>query len=63
MLRPLFSVNNMITNDDIKKYSWKELVHQNKIVYLIQMKLRIKLLQCFLEKLMKKLHMLKYILV
>jgi DNA-directed RNA polymerase II subunit RPB2 len=34
MLRPLFRVNNMITNDDIKNYTWKQLVHQNKIVYL-----------------------------
>ncbi len=34
MLRPLFRVNNMITNEDIKNYSWDELVEQNKIVYL-----------------------------
>tara|TARA_Y100000591_G_C21849946_1_gene711057 strand:- start:1355 stop:4585 length:3231 start_codon:yes stop_codon:yes gene_type:complete len=34
MLRPLFRVNNMITNEDIKNYNWKQLVNMNKIVYL-----------------------------
>ena len=34
MLRPLFRVDNMITNKDIKNYSWDELVYMNKICYL-----------------------------
>lgn len=34
MMRPLLNTKNMITNKDIEKYSWNELVRQNKIVYL-----------------------------
>ena len=34
MLRPLFSVKNMITNKDLDMYEWYELVELGKIVYL-----------------------------
>ena len=34
LLRPLLNTKNLISNEDIEKYSWNELVKQNKIVYL-----------------------------
>lgn len=34
MLRPLFSTKNLVTNNDLDKYDWDELVSMNKIVYL-----------------------------
>jgi DNA-directed RNA polymerase II subunit RPB2 len=34
LLRPLLNTKNMITEKDINKYSWNELVNFNKIVYI-----------------------------
>ena len=34
LLRPLLNMKDFITDEDIKKYTWKELVSMNKIVYL-----------------------------
>ncbi len=34
LIRPLLNTKNLITKEDIYKYSWEELVRQNKIIYL-----------------------------
>ena len=50
MLRPLINMKNFISDDDIKNYTWEQLVRQNKIVYLDSYEIENKVISMFSHK-------------